>query len=249
MMYEWKKAIVVGASSGIGEALVRRLTAQGCRVGMVARRADRLQQIADEINGATLNLAIPYTADVRDFDRAEEHFDNLVRKLAGLDLIIYAAGIMPKVGPTEYNTAIDKEIIEINLIGAIAWLNCAAKRFERAKGGTIVGIGSPSGDRGRRGNPAYGASKAGLECYLESLRNRLSQFGVSVVTVKPGPVETEMTLARGRLRGMIPCDTAANLILKAAKKFGKTAYIPWKWWLASKILRAIPSPIFRRMNV
>lgn len=249
MLYEWKKAIVVGASSGIGEALARKLMAQGCRVGIVARRAERLQQIAHEINGATLNLAIPYQADVRDFDRAEEHFDNLVRELEGLDLVIYAAGIMPKIGPTEYNTAIDKEIIEINLIGAIAWLNCAAKRFERSKGGTIVGIGSPSGDRGRRGNPAYGASKAGLECYLESLRNRLSKFGVSVVTVKPGPVETDMTFARGRLPGMISCETAANLILSAAGKFGKTAYIPWKWWLASKILRTIPSSIFRRMNV
>jgi short-subunit dehydrogenase len=136
-----------------------------------------------------------------------------------------------------------------NLVAAAGWLNPAAKRFERARSGTIVGIGSVSGDRGRRGNPAYGASKAGLECFLESLRNRLAPLGVSVVTVKPGPIATEMTAQLGKLPGMIPAEKAAELIVRAAKKRNKTAYIPWKWWLVSRILRAIPSPIFRKLKI
>ena len=73
-------------------------------------------------------------------------------------------------------------MFEVNLIGAVAWLNEVAQRFARARGGTIVGISSVAGDRGRRGNPAYCTSKAALTTYLEALRNRVARFGVAVVT-------------------------------------------------------------------
>lgn len=245
----WKKAIVVGASGGIGEHLARQLSAQGCAVALVGRRKERLEALAREINGESLKLAHVVCTDVREISSAEEKFDECVSILEGLDLIIYAAGIMPLVAPNEYNTQKDAEIVATNLTGAIAWLNPAAKRFEKARAGTIVGIGSVAGDRGRRGNPAYSASKAGLECYLESLRNRLSRFGVSVVTVKPGPVATPMTEGRGPLPGTITADTAARLILRAARRFSKTAYIPWRWYLVSKVIRAMPSVLFRRLSI
>jgi decaprenylphospho-beta-D-erythro-pentofuranosid-2-ulose 2-reductase len=248
MQRNWKHAIVVGASGGIGEQLVRKLTARGCKVALVGRREDKLRHISTEINGASLNLAHPFAIDITDFASAEEHFDRIVRELGGLDIIIFAAGVMPKITPTEYDIDKDKLIVDTNLISAIAWLNPAAKRFERAKSGTIVGIGSPSGDRGRRGNPAYGASKAGLECYLESLRNRLSQHNVNVVTVKPGPVATEMTKDLGKQPFMVSADYAAEKILHSATKFGKTVYIPWIWWLIMKVVKSIPSFIFRKMK-
>lgn len=248
MQRNWKHAIVVGASGGIGEQLVRKLTARGCKVALVGRREDKLRHISTEINGASLNLAHPFAIDITDFASAEEHFDRIVRDLGGLDIIIFAAGVMPKIAPTEYDINRDKLIVDTNLISAMAWLNPAAKRFERAKSGTIVGIGSPSGDRGRRGNPAYGASKAGLECYLESLRNRLSQHNVNVVTVKPGPVATEMTKGLGKQPFMVSADYAAEKILHSATKFGKTVYIPWIWWLIMKVVKSIPSFIFRKMK-
>ncbi|SRR5581483_5508791 len=248
METEFKKAIVVGASSGIGEQLARRLTSMGCKTALVARREERLSAIAADINGSTLELALPFVHDVRDFAAASELFEQIVAKLGGLDLIIYAAGIMPKIGETEYDPEKDADIVRVNLIGAMAWLDAAAKRFERLKAGTIVGIGSVAGDRGRRGNPAYAASKAGLECFLESLRNRLSQNGVSVVTIKPGRIATEMTQDLGTMSGMIDADRAAELILRASRRFGKTAYIPAKWWLVSKVVQTIPSFIFRRLK-
>src|SRR5690606_700639 len=84
----------------------------------------------------------------------------------------------------------DRKMVEVNLLGAIAWLNQAALRFERAGQGQIVGIGSIAGDRGRVGSPVYNTSKAALHTYLESLRNRLTRHGVNVLTVKPGYVDT-----------------------------------------------------------
>lgn len=232
----------------MGEQLARKLASTGCRVALVARRADRIHQIAIDINGATLNLAVPYVADVLDYQNAANHFDEVVQQLGGLDLIIYSSGIMPVIGPTEYNTEKDALIVQTNLIGAMAWLNPAAKRFERAKAGTMVGIGSVAGDRGRKGNPAYAASKAGLECYLESLRNRLGPLGVNVVTVKPGPIETEMTQHLGRRR-MLPAHKAADIILRAAKKNCRTAYVPWYLGPVMSLIKAIPSPIFRRLKI
>lgn len=249
MQGEWQKAIIVGASSGIGESLARELAAGGCSVVLVGRRADRLHQIASSINGMSQTLAHVHVADVIELGTAETSFETCVQMLQGLDLIIYAAGIMPIIAPTEYDTQKDSSVIRTNLEGAIAWLNAAAKRFERAQSGTIVGIGSVAGERGRRGYPAYAASKAGLECYLESLRNRLSILGVSIVTVKPGPVVTEMTESLGKKPGMIDSETAAKLILRGSKKFGKTIYVPWKWGPIAAIIRSLPSIIMRRLKI
>ena len=89
---------------------------------------------------------------------------------------------MPRVGPEEYDTEADAETIAANFTGAVAWLNEAAPRFAKAGAGTIVGISSVAGDRGRRGNPVYGATKAALNAYLESLRNRIEYKGAFVVT-------------------------------------------------------------------
>lgn len=249
MEHSWRKAIVVGASGGIGEQIALALARSGCKIALIGRNEAALQRLATAVNRADTRLAFPVVHDVRDVDTVPQAFAQAVDLLEGVDLIVYSAGVMPMIGPTEYDTDKDIEIIAVNFVGAVAWLNLAAKRFERAREGTIVGIGSVSGDRGRKGNPVYGATKAALENYLESLRNRLAPLGVSVVTVKPGPVDTAMTAPRGRLPGMISAERAANLILRAARRKNVTAYIPWRWWLVSKILRLIPSPLFRRLKI
>jgi NAD(P)-dependent dehydrogenase (short-subunit alcohol dehydrogenase family) len=249
MNMPWKTAAVIGASSGIGKAIADRLAAEGCKVALVGRREDALNVAASAMNGSSAGRARVYIQDVTNYASAEETLDKIAGELDGIDLVVYSAGIMPKVGATEYDTAKDSRIVETNLIGAMAWLNAAAKRFERQRGGTIIAIGSPSGDRGRRGNPAYGASKAGLEAYMESLRNRLAAHGVRVATAKPGPVASPMTEHLGRLPGMIGAERAAELILRGAAKGSKTFYVPGKWWFIMKVIRAIPSPIFRRMKV
>lgn len=246
MNSKWKKAIVVGGTGGLGRAIASQLKQSGCDVAITGRDQDKVDDVCRELG---LGTDRGFAFDVLMFDQAWDAFDAIVRKLGGIDLFIYAAGVMPSVGSTEYNIEKDKEIVDTNLTAAIALCNAAAKRFERVKGGTIIGIGSPSGDRGRRGNPAYGASKAGFEAYLESLRNRLGKANVSVVTAKPGPVKTPMTASLGKLPGMISAEKAAEVILRKGSKFSKTFYVPGKWWLASKIMRLIPSRIFRRMKI
>lgn len=248
-MTQWKRAIIVGASSGIGEALARTLAADGTQVALVARRQDKLEALARELNvSADTPLARAYAHDVMQVKTAAPLFETITRDLGGLDLVIYAAGIMPPVGPEEYATAKDAEIIAANFTGAVAWLNEAARRFEKAQAGTIVGISSVAGDRGRRGSPVYGATKAAMNSYLESLRNRIERRGAFVITIKPGPVKTPMTEGL-KMPGMISAEQAAAEILRAAKDRVRVAYVPGKWKPIMAVIRAIPAPIFKYLNI
>jgi short-subunit dehydrogenase len=250
-LHPWDKAIVVGASSGIGEQIARELAAGGTRVALVGRREDRLQTISGEINrDAGSEISFPVTHDVRDREDLSALFQQITGRLMGLDLIVYVAGAMPRVGPQEYPTDVDRDTIDTNFTGAVAWLNEAATRFARAGEGTIVGISSVAGDRGRRGNPVYGATKAALATYLESLRNRLAVRGVTVTTVKPGHVRTDL-LEGLALPGFFPVlgpEEAARQILAGAAAGEGTIYVPPWWRFVMVAIRAVPSRIMRRLN-
>ncbi|MCB0713090.1 MAG: SDR family NAD(P)-dependent oxidoreductase [Ignavibacteriae bacterium] len=245
-----RKAIVVGASSGIGAAIAKRLAADGAYVAVVARRDDELQRLCDEINQqAGEERAMPFVHDVRNRDELPLLFQDIARRLDGLDTIFYAAGVMPEVEPNEYSTDKDALMIEVNTIGAMAWLNEGAKRFERMGEGRLVGISSIAGDRGRRGNPAYCTSKAAMNTFLESLRNRLEVKGVSVTTIKPGFVDTVMTKGKPGLLWLISPEDAAKKIVSASLKNKNTAYVPGQWRLVGTIIRSIPSFLFKRINI
>ncbi|MEQ1933674.1 MAG: SDR family NAD(P)-dependent oxidoreductase [Fimbriimonadaceae bacterium] len=231
-----KRYIVIGASSGIGHEVARLLIARGEKVAAVARRVERMPE-----------GALVFGHDVRDFEAIPGLFQGICHQLGGLDGIIYCSGVMHLVEPNEFNFEKDHEMIEVNVSGAIAWLNQAATRFQNVGAGTIVAIGSVAGERGRQGQPVYNASKAALATYMEALRNRLSRHGVKVVTIKPGPTETEMTAGLG-LKKMMPVSLAAELILKKMERNGEHFLNPIHR-LIFLVIRNIPSPIFRKLKL
>ena len=246
----WPRAIVVGASSGIGAALVRALARQGTRVAALARRADELERLraacaADGASGAV----IVRSHDVHAVGQVPALFEELVRELGGLDLVIYAAGVMPEIGKDEYDTPKDLDILAVNLSGCVAWCNPAAELFQSQRRGTLVGVSSIAGERGRKGNPVYGTSKAALNHYLEALRNRLGDCGVHVCTVKPGYVETRMTQGLGKALWMISADEAARQILSVARRKKNERFIPFRWLWVALVLRAVPSFLFRKTSI
>ncbi len=244
-MTRWSKVIVVGASSGIGASMARQLAQDGAEVALVARREGDLQALA-----AQLPQARVYAHDVTRFDDTAPLFERIVKDLGGLDCLVYAAGVMPKVEESEYAFEKDRQMIEVNLLGCMAWMNLAAARFEAARAGTLIGISSIAGERGRRGNPAYCTSKAAMTTYLESLRNRLARHGVNVVTIKPGFVDTAMTRGRPGLLWLISADEAARRSLALARLgSGASGFVPWRWSLVAFVVRHLPSFVFRRMNL
>jgi len=234
----FERALVVGASSGIGAELVRKLLARNCQVAGVARRAQPIKALG----------ARAYVHDVRNYEEAPELFDRIVEDLGGLDLLIYNSGVMPPIEEHEYNFEKDREVLEVNLLGAVNWLNLGAAQMESQRSGTLVGISSVAGDRGRRGFPAYTTSKAGLTAFMEALRNRLHRYGVQVVTVKPGPVRTPMTDGM-ELPFIIDAAEAADGVLSLARRGTGEGYVPLVWWPIMSIIRSVPSFIFRKTNI
>lgn len=246
MTISMKKVIVVGGSSGIGEALVRRLARAGAQVAVLARRLPELEKLAGEFSGSVK----PYAHDVSDVDAVPALFERIVKDLGGLDTLIYAAGVMPPIEEGEYDFAKDRQMVAVNLTGAMAWMNPAAARFEAAGEGSIVGISSIAGERGRRANPAYCTTKAALTAYLEALRNRCTRYGVNVVTIKPGFVDTVMTRGKKGLFWLISADEAARQVLAlVAKGCSADAFVPARWSLVALVVRIIPSFVFRRTNI
>ena len=246
-----RRGIIVGASDGLGAALARRLAGEGVSLALVARSKDKLDALCAEINQSTSGAHVSaYVHDVSDYQKTPDLLRKIVAEIGGLDLLVFVAGVnYPPGGIDKYNFENDRQMIETNLIGAMAWLSPVAEMFQSAKSGQIVGIGSVAGDRGRVGNPGYNTSKAGLATYLEALRNRLTRHGVNVLTVKPGFMKTGMLkAAQGGTPFAIPPEKAADDIWKAMVKRRQSIYTPsiWRWIMLA--IRHTPSFIFRKLS-
>jgi short-subunit dehydrogenase len=231
----------------MGAELTRRLAARGYRVAALARRLEPLEALAKEAEAGSGEV-LAFEHDVTEAGAVPELFEDIVRALGGLDLFVYAAGVMPEVGPDEYNTEKDFQQFAVNLGGCVAWSNETARYMQSRRTGTLVGISSIAGDRGRKPNPAYHTSKAAMSTYLESLRNRLAASGVHVCTIKPGTVLTPMTEGLDGLKWPVPVEAATEDILRAIDKKKNTAYVPLRWLFVSLVIRHMPSFIFRRLN-
>jgi short-subunit dehydrogenase len=244
-----RRGIIIGASEGLSADLARKLSREGYSLALLARRKEKLDALCSEIQ-ETGQAARAYIHDVSEYGKVPDLLRRIVADLGGLDLVIYSAGVnFPPGGIDKYNFENDLKMVEVNLIGAMAWLTPIAEMFQSAGSGQIVGISSVAGDRGRVGNPGYNTSKAGLTTYLEALRNRLTRHGVHVLTVKPGFMKTEMLkAASGPTPFAIDPSNAADVIVKAIKRRRQVIYTAsiWRWIMLA--IRHTPSVIFRRLS-
>jgi short-subunit dehydrogenase len=246
-----KKAILIGAAGGIGAQVARRLAQEGFVLALSDRSEDVLKMLCTEVNqtyGET--RAIPYIHNVTAYDQVPNLFRKIVADLGGLDLFVYVAGAIYFPTMDEFNFAEDYKMVEVNLLGAMAWMSQVAPVFQSMRGGQIVGVSSVAGDRGRVGNPGYNTSKAGFTCYLEALRNRLTRHGVHVLTIKPGMVKTDMLDLPNAPKPVLAVtpEQAADGIWNAIKKRKQVAYISGLWRWVMLVLTHIPSVIFRRLS-
>jgi short-subunit dehydrogenase len=243
-------ALVIGASSGIGAALTELLVEQGYYVAAVARRETLLAELCSRLNenADPGPRALYYCHNVTDFADVSALFQQIAVDLGGLDMVVYVAALQPAMDPDEYDFEKDAAMAKVNLMGAMAWLSQAAVRFQRAGHGHIVGVSSIAAVRGRRANPGYNATKAGFDTYVEALRNRLSQHGVSVTTIRPGLVDTRLLENAAKTFWVISPAKAAQLIFQAVRRRKQVAYVPGRWRLVALMVTHVPSFIFRRLN-
>lgn len=238
---------VMGATSGIARAAIEAWMSAGKEVILMGRSRPALEALASDLEVALGRRPPIFVWDIADIAGHSARFAELAATHA-LEGLFLAAGVMYPQEEAERDGAKTAETFAVNLAGPAVVLNLFAAHFKARGSGFLCCLSSVAGDRGRAGNFIYGASKAGLSAYLEGLRGSLHGTGVKVVTVKPGPIRTRMTAGMGGLLMASPA-TAARDIVRAVERGREVAYTPGYWRLIMAVIRAIPSPIFKRLKL
>ncbi len=240
-----KKAIVIGATSGIGRALALVLARQGYAVGITGRRTQLLSELLSELQAELPGQFHSREMDVARIDSAMTGLDELITEMGGVDLVVINAG-RGAIKPTpEWQN--EKRTIDVNVTGFAALANVAFRHFTERRRGHLVGISSIAAVCGGGGHPAYNASKAFMSNYLQGLRHVVKRSGmpITVTDIQPGFVDTAM--AQGDdLFWVAPVEKAATQIYTAIRKKKKHAYITRRWALVAWLLRILPEWILFR---
>ncbi|MBL4806678.1 MAG: SDR family NAD(P)-dependent oxidoreductase [Rhodobacteraceae bacterium] len=240
--------IILGATSAIARAFVRKLAEKGETLILAGRNVPELKQIAND-----LTLRGAAQADAVAFDaRKPASFDaiiDLAISLSGVINVGVFVGSMPAQSEIDADPSLLDGVIIDSFTGPARFLQTIAPLMEEREAGTVVGVGSVAGDRGRIGNYVYGAAKAGFHTYLSGLRNRLTRSGGHVVTVKPGFVDTSMTWGIEGMFLVASPEDVANDLMKAVRKKRNVIYTPFFWRYIMLILRNIPEFLFKKMSI
>jgi short-subunit dehydrogenase len=242
--------LIVGASSGIGRAVAHRWAAAGNDLLLAGRDTQ-------DLNHSAADLAIRYRirAEVCQFDaldfKAHQAFwqDYLSRAGGTLEGVIIVHGSLPVQEEAQKDLELLHRTIDTNYTSAASLLTLAANEFESRRAGFICVFTSVAGDRGRQSNYVYGSAKAGLSAFTQGLRNRLFKSNVTIVTVKPGFVDSAMTWGLPGMFLVAQPDRIANDAFKAVRKRRSEIYSPWFWRYIMLVIKLIPDVIFKRMRL
>ena len=240
--------IIVGASSSMARAFARKVAEGGAHVLLAGRDQADMQRTETDcrLRGAPTAQSVMFDA------RKPGTFDAIAVKATlqeGEINIAIFVGSMPDQADIDDDPGLIDGVIADSFAGPAQLVHRLAPILEDRGCGTIVGIGSVAGDRGRLSNYVYGAAKAGFHTYLSGLRNRLGRKGVHVVTVKPGFVDTAMTWGLPGLFLVASPEAVATDICKAVKKRRNTIYTPWFWRYIMLIIMHVPEFIFKKLKI
>jgi len=242
-----KTVLIIAAKSDIAKAVAAKYAQKGYGLYLAARKADELADFAQHLRIKTQQEITCFELDILDTASHADFYQQFKNKPQG---VICAAGYLGDQlkAQTDFNEA--QQIINTNFTGIMSLLNIIANDFEQRKGGFIVGISSVAGDRGRKSNYIYGAAKAGFSAYLSGLRNRLYENKVSVLTVKPGFVATQMTAGMDLPAKLTAQPEAvADDIYNAQQKNRNILYTKGLWRWIMLIIKNIPEWQFKKMSL
>jgi short-subunit dehydrogenase len=230
-----KKAIVVGATSGMGKEVAKILVENDYKVAILGRRI----QLLDEIKNQNPNSYIAEAFDIQEIDAIEEKLNRLVQQLGGLDLILISAGIGKESEKLDFE--IERDTIMTNALGFTCTVDWAMNLFENQKSGHLVIISSIAGMKGNRFAPSYSATKAFQMNYMEGMRHRAAhlKLPIFVTDIRPGFVDTSMA-RNGTKFWIVPLEKAGKQIYQAITKKRKVAYISPKWILVAGLIKILP---------
>lgn len=239
--------IVLGATSSMARAFSRLAAEKGHDLILAGRDMDDLERQAGDLALRHDINAVAMRFDARDAETFGPIID-AVRERALVSAAVFV-GSMPEQSDIDTDPALVDGTIMDSFTGPARFLTTLAPLMEDKHGGTVVGVGSVAGDRGRLGNYVYGSAKAGFHAYLSGLRNRLTRSGGHVVTVKPGFVDTAMTWGIEGMFLVASPESVAKDIFRAVEKQKDIIYTPFFWRFIMLIIRSVPEKIFKKLSI
>jgi decaprenylphospho-beta-D-erythro-pentofuranosid-2-ulose 2-reductase len=242
------RVLILGATSGIAIALARLLTARGASFFLVARDPEKLRAVEMDLKTRGAASVESRVMDLNDTANHPALLADAAHALGVIDLSFLAHGILGNQAETESSFPAAAAVLETNLLSAASLITWLANYFEARGEGTLAVLSSVAGDRGRRSNYVYGASKAGLNTLMAGVRNRIDRSGVNVLTIKPGWVDTPMTAGIDPNPLFVSPQRAARGILRAIVKRKDVVYVPRFWAVIMFVVRSLPESLFKRLN-
>ncbi|RED13331.1 SDR family NAD(P)-dependent oxidoreductase [Pontivivens insulae] len=236
-----KRAIIIGATSGIGEELARQMVADGWTVGVTGRRLERLEAL----EAAHPGKIVPARMDVTDFEVATRGLTDLIELLGGCDMIVLSSGIGLFNKPLDVGPEL--QTIDVNVTGFTHLATAAMRHFAEAGAGHLVIISSIASHRGDGAAPAYNASKAYQARYAEGLRKWAARRApqVKVTDVRPGFVDTD--IVQGKVFWLQPVDKATRQIWTGIKAGRSTVTVTKRWRVMAHLMRLLPEKLWHRL--
>ena len=238
-----KTVFITGASSGIGRALAREFAGRGYDLFLTARRLDELERLRTEIAAADPDRRVEVRQlDVTDDADVAAAIAEAAEKLGRCDIVVANAGLGSSGPVGEGRMARDRQVIETNLIGAMATVDAAVAQLRRQGGGQIVGISSVAGVRGLPGSGSYSASKAGLAVYLDSVRAETHREPIKVTTIAPGYIDTPINQDVKSRPFLIDVQKGARVTADLIERGARYSTVPrFPWTVVAPLLRVIPT--------
>lgn len=247
MEFKEKTVLILGGNSDVGKSLAKDFGILGSNLILTSRKEGQLDSFKSDLEiRYSIKCDLEFF-DVLDFKSHDSFYGNLKMKP---DIVISCIGYLDNQEKSENSFEESLKSIQTNFTGLVSILNIVSNDFENRKSGTIVGISSVAGDRGRGSNYIYGCSKSGFTSYLSGLRNRLNKSNVKVITVKPGFIKTKMTghLDLPKILTATP-DDISNDIINSIKKEKTIIYSKWFWRWIMFIIIIIPETIFKKLKL
>jgi decaprenylphospho-beta-D-erythro-pentofuranosid-2-ulose 2-reductase len=244
-----KRVLALGATSAIAQATLRLFAEQHAAFFLVGRDAQKLAAVRDDLLTRGASAATTFIVDLDDTGAHPAMLAHAATALGGIDIAFLAHGVLGDQPDAEKNYATAAAILHTNFLSAVSLVTWLANYFEAQHRGTIAVISSVAGDRGRRSNYVYGASKGGLNIFLDGVRNRIDRAGVQVLTIKPGFVATPMTAHLKKNALFAEPAQVAKHILHAIEKGKDVIYAPPFWALIMLVVRSVPRRLFKKMNM
>lgn len=245
-----RNIVITGASSGLGEGMARSFAAKGRNLGLCARRTDRLTELAAELRARHDIKVVTRGLDVNDHDQVFSVVKEFRAELGTIDRFVVNAGLGKgqPIGTGRFD--VNRETVETNLTAGLAQCEAAMEVFREQNAGHLVVISSFSAIRGLPGNvTAYAASKAGIAALADGIRADTAGTPISVTTLLPGYIESEMTGRAGRTPLLTGADKGARALVDAIERERAKAYIPTLPWAPlSLVMRYAPAGLLRRFT-